>query len=92
MTSRIRLVFFCISPDYPMQAIRLYVNETEIPHQARWNDPRWFTLETVPIHTDNDRNILLIEPPSYISPRLDDPGTDDVRYLSIALQSVEFLR
>ena len=85
---RIALRCYCADAAYPIEQIALDLNGTRIAHRARWDQDRWFQLETEPVAAAWAQNFLSIAPPFFYPAQQTTPGDD--RLLSIALGSVAF--
>src|SRR5262249_37516477 len=88
--ARIRLEFYCVTADYPIDRILLRLNGSHVPHQAQWREPNWCLLETPP-PSQPGVNDLALAPPAFLSLRARQADTPDHRYLSVALAKMTFI-
>jgi hypothetical protein len=68
-STRIRLRFYCLTEDYPIDRILVQVNGGQVPHQAQWTEPHWCELEIGPVALAPGPNQIVIEPPTFLSVR-----------------------
>jgi hypothetical protein len=85
---RIALRFYLITAEYPAERIQLRLNGQRLPYTACERDERWCTLEAEPIALGAGVQQLTIDPPYSVPVRFLEPGTRDLRNLSIALATV----
>jgi len=86
--AQIRLQLYCITDDYPIDRIELWLNGSRVSRRARWLSPRWCGLELGPLELRPEVNELAILPPIFFSVRKFQPDSRDPRHLSVALSSV----
>jgi hypothetical protein len=89
--ARIELHCYAVTPDYPIERVRLRVNGRAAAARVRWTEPFWFTIETDGVAMPGRVATLAIDPPCFLSVRDVAEGTQDMRYLAIAVQSVSLL-
>jgi hypothetical protein len=91
MALRLKLKFYRITEDYPVDAIEITVNGAALPLRAATANDRWVQVETDPFTPVPGTNVLTLQPPYALPVRFLDPATRDRRSLSVALGSIAFM-
>jgi len=91
-SGRIVLQIYCPFANYDLAAIGLRLNGALLEQRANYVEPGWYVLETARANFVEGANVLMIDPPCFLSIRRIDPGTGDERYLSVALRSMTIAR
>ena len=90
-TVRVRMRFYSLTADYPIDKIIVAVNGNQLSHTVVWTEPHWLNLMASAGELQGEVNELSIDPPVFLSVRQVSLDTPDRRYLAIALANIRFL-
>jgi hypothetical protein len=90
-TVRVRMRFYSLTADYPIDKIIVALNGNQLSHTVVWTEPHWLNLMASAGELQGEVNELSIDPPVFLSVRQVSLDTPDQRYLAIALGNIRFL-